>query len=161
MGALVTRAVLIHSGKRFPFVKLFVSLSAPWGGVESAKIGAQKSPIKVASWRDLATGSYFITSLYEQGLPQNVRYYLLFGYKSKGIPVYQDNDGVVTLKSMLDSRAQHEAVRVYGFNENHAGILKSQATLAFINKIIREEIPLAGQKPDGFQSGKKKNLTSE
>ncbi len=139
MGALVARSLLVQSQKRFPYIELFVSLSAPWGGVESAKLGAQKSPLKVASWRDIATDSYFINALYEHRLPETVRHYLLFGYKSNGIPEFQDNDGVVRLKSMLDNRAQQEAVRVYGFNENHASILKSQTTFKFISKIIREE----------------------
>ena len=142
MGALVTRSLLIHPQKSFPYIKLFVSLSAPWGGVESAKVGAQRSPLKVASWRDIATDSYFITSLYEHSLPETVRHYLLFGYRSNGIPVYQDNDGVVTLKSMLDSRAQQEATRVYGFDENHQSILKSPDTIAFFGNIVREEISL-------------------
>jgi len=142
MGALVTRSLLIHSKKNFPYIKLFVSLSAPWGGVESAKLGAQKSPIKVASWRDIATDSYFITSLYEHKLPELVRHYLLFGYQGKPNSLDHNTDGVVTLKSMLDNRAQQEAIRVYGFNENHVSILNSQDTFTFFREIIRQEILL-------------------
>jgi len=140
MGALVARSVLVHSKKRFPYIQLFVSISAPWGGVESAKVGAEKSPIKVASWRDIATGSYFINSLYEHKLPESLRHYLLFGYQDKQNSFNPDNDGVITFKSMLDDRAQQEAIRVYGFNENHVSILRSADTLAFVRNIIRQEI---------------------
>ena len=142
MGALVTRSLLIRSPKSFPYINLFISLSAPWGGVESAKIGAQKSPVKVASWRDIATDSYFISSLYAHRLPATVSHYLLFGYQDKQKSLHPNGDGVVTLKSMLDRRAQIEAKQVYGFNENHASILKSQDTFAFIKKIVRQEILL-------------------
>jgi len=134
--------LLIHSKKSFPYIKLFVSLSAPWSGVESAKVGAQKSPIKVAAWRDIATDSYFISSLYESKLPESIRHYLLFGYQGKSNSLDHTNDGVVTLKSMLDSRAQQEAIRVYGFNESHSSILESQEMVAFVRKIIRQEIIL-------------------
>jgi len=140
MGALIARSVFVHSQKSFPYIELFVSLSAPWGGVESAKVGAQKSPIKVASWRDIATESYFIIALYVNKLPETVHHYLLFGYQDKQNSLHPDSDGVVTLKSMLDNRAQQEAVRVYGFNENHASILKSPDAVAFFRNILREEL---------------------
>jgi uncharacterized alpha/beta hydrolase family protein len=154
MGALVTRSLFVHAQKSFPYIKLFVSLSAPWGGVESAKLGAEKSPIKVASWRDLATDSYFINSLYESRLPETVRHYLLFGYKDKQNSLDPNSDGVITFKSMLDNRAQQEAIRVYGFNQNHASILISPDTFAFIKKILREEILPQKQRTDGSHYGK-------
>jgi len=140
MGALVARFMFIHSNKSFQYIGLFISISAPWGGVDSAKVGAQTSPIKVASWRDIATGSYFIDSLYERKLPKTVHHYLLFGYQDNRNALDPNSDGVITLKSMLDSRAQQEAIRVYGFHESHASILKSQDTLIFLKDIIRQEI---------------------
>ena len=48
----------------------------------------------------------------------------------------QNNDGAVELSSELDYRAQSEAVRTIGFDEDHVGILSSQIVIDEYNQIL-------------------------
>ncbi|WP_419658556.1 alpha/beta hydrolase [Desulfosarcina variabilis] len=141
MGGLVARSCMTRFRKYFPFIKLFVSISTPWGGVNMAKMGAENSPVVIPAWKDVASGSDFISTLYQNRLPQNTRFYLLFSYRGNRNPFEPNNDGTLTMESMLDQRAQQEAVRIYGVNQDHAGILNSQETATLLNDIIEQEMP--------------------
>jgi len=146
MGGLVARSFLIQHGKYYPYIKLFVSISTPWGGVDTAQMGVENSPVVVPSWEDVASNSDFIASLYSSELQENIRFYLLFSYKGSRNPFRPNNDGSITMESILDQRAQQEAVRVYGFNTDHVGILNSKDTTSLFNNISKHEIPIADSK---------------
>jgi hypothetical protein len=62
--------------------------------------------------------------------------YLLFSYSGGSRMLAEPNDGVVTLASELDPRAQQQAVKVYGFAESHAGILGSAGVSALVNGLL-------------------------
>ena len=62
-------------------------------------------------------------------LPPQVRFCLFFGYKDDNILLKGVDDGSVALKSQLDPRAQSEAARCFGFNENHVSILFSKEVI--------------------------------
>lgn len=150
MGGLVARSCMTRFRKYFPFIKLFVSISTPWGGVNWAKMGVENSPVVIPAWKDVASGSDFISTMYQNRLPQNTRFYLLFSYRGNRNPFEQNNDGTLTMESMLDQRAQQEATRIYGINEDHAGILNSPETATLLNDIIEQEMPeKKGLKEDG------------
>ena len=141
MGGLVARSCMTRFRKYFPFIKLFVSISTPWGGVDLARMGAENSPVVIPAWKDVASGSDFISTMYQNRLPQNTRFYLLFSYRGNRNPFEQNNDGTLTMESMLDQRAQQEAARIYGVNEDHSGILNAPETATLLNDIIEQEMP--------------------
>jgi len=136
MGSLIVRSVLVEQGKHNPFIKLFVSISAPWGGERFAEFGVKHSPAVLPSWHDMQPGGEFIESLFRAKLPSEVGYYLLFGYRNRLNPLLTSGDGAVAMASMLDGRAQSEARFSYGFNEDHTSILSSPDVLKLYNSIL-------------------------
>lgn len=125
MGGLVSRSALIEKDTYSDTVKLFVSISTPWGGEEMAKTGVKRSPAVIPSWKDVSPDSEFIKAVFATKIPPAIRYYLFFGHKGGGSLFRQNNDNTVTLESMLDMRAQSDALKTTGFNEDHISILSS------------------------------------
>lgn len=130
MGGLVVRSLLLDHGEMVPAVKLFVSLSTPWGGDPAAELGVRNSPAVVPSWIDMQPHGAYIRSLFARRLPESVDYYLLFGFKGGLNVIRPNNDGTVTLASELRPAAQREAKQLFGFDEDHVGILSSQQVVA-------------------------------
>jgi len=126
MGGLIVRSFFNRYALEGPpySVKLFVSISTPWNGVESAQLAPEKSLFKGPPvWQDLAPESPFLKTLYHHHLPSELNYYLFFGYRSYKVFVKKAEDGVIALESQLYPTAQSEATKCFGFNENHASIL--------------------------------------
>jgi len=136
MGGMVVRSFLLDHGRYFPFTRLFVSISTPWGGEKLADIGANYSPAVIPSWLDMQPEGDFIKSLFREKLPPDIEYYLLFGYRGNRNLLRPNNDGTVTLASQLDLRAQSEAKATFGLNEDHTGILASRELLSQYKAIL-------------------------
>ena len=140
MGGLVSRRAinrLTEGGA--DFVKLFVSISSPWQGDHAAALGVAHSPVVMPCWYDLVPGSPFLKGLQEAPLPGGLRYCLMFGYRGR-ITVFghEDNDGTLTLSSMLDLGMQDAAAKVFAFNEDHDSILNSQAVSERLNLLLTD-----------------------
>jgi len=133
MGGLVARSFIMDHGRVVP---LFVSLATPWGGVKMAEYGVKQSPAVIPSWIDIQPESEFIQSLYAKEMPENVNFYMFYGYRGGRNPFRRNNDGTIALASLLDSRSQSEAKMNYAFNEDHASIITSKDVLDQYNTII-------------------------
>lgn len=136
MGGLVARSALIEKDIYHDAVKLFVSISTPWGGEQLAKTGVEKSPAVIPSWKDVAPDSDFIKEVFTVKIAPSIHYYLFFGHKGSGSPFRQNNDNTVTLESILDARAQADALKVIGFNEDHISILSSPDVMAQFKTVL-------------------------
>ncbi len=139
MGGLVARAflnrVLESRDGRLGGLRLFITISTPWDGHNAAQSGVNRAPVVAPSWYDMAPGSPFLRSLLAPELPPSVTQNLLFGYAGRSrLMVRGANDGVVTLESQLDPRAQAQARTMRGFNETHRGILRSPDVAALVNR---------------------------
>ena len=95
-----------------------------------AASGVKFAPQVVPSWRDMAPDSEFLAELYDPVQPEELDYYLLFGYKG------DRGDGTIKLTSQLSPRAQAVAVKVLGFEEDHMSILKSEEALAALHELL-------------------------
>ncbi len=137
MGGLVARAAINKIEAQYPDnpIKLFITLSTPWDGVDAARMGVEYSPLVVQSWIDVAPGSPFLVKLFEKPLSKNITYYLLFGVIGGN-----GTDGAVPLTSVTSLRAQADASRIYGFPETHAGILKSEKAIERVNLLLQESV---------------------
>jgi len=141
MGGLVSRGFINYhleqSSQQFG-IEHFVSISTPWLGHSAAEMGIKYSPIAIPSWFDLAPGSPYLMSLYQDALPPTLRYHLLFSHNGKDAGLFssENSDGVVSLSSQLANTAQNAAVKVIGFNENHTSILTSKAVSERLNAIL-------------------------
>lgn len=136
MGGLVVRSMLASYNDALPRIKLFISLSTPWGGEPLTEMGA-RLPAAVPSWEELRPQGPFLTTLFQKSLPPGVEYYLFFGHQGSRSLLRPNNDGTINLESLLRQEAQREAKGIYGFNENHVSILSSQAVLASYNALLR------------------------
>ncbi|MDP1992430.1 MAG: alpha/beta hydrolase [Syntrophales bacterium] len=136
MGGLVVRSFIMDYGRYFPYVKLFISLATPWGGDRMAEYGVKQSPAVIPSWIDMQPEGEFIKSLYRTKMPETISFYMFSGHRGGRNPFQSNNDGTITLSSILDLRPQAEAKMNYAFNEDHASIAFSKEVLAQYNTII-------------------------
>ncbi len=147
MGGLVARSFILKNGheNRQDIVKLFVSISTPWNGHKLTAKGVRQASVAVPSWYDMVPDSPFITSLFARRLPESVAYDLFFSYRGDCSLFLENNDGTVELSSELDDRAQGEALRIYGYNENHGTILTNEAVIAQLNLLLQQKQILTTQ----------------
>lgn len=129
MGGLVARGFILRHAKSASAepIPLLVTISTPWEGHEAA----ERVPRVVNIWRDIVPGSVYLTSLFSAQLPANTHHYLLFTF----------NDRSVTVASQLAAPAQDEAVRVVGFDDTHAGVLRNPNVAALLNHLLAETFP--------------------
>jgi len=144
MGGLVVRSALNQGGQErcAQSVAAFVSISTPWLGQEEAQRAVGQTTYMLPAWIDLAPRSQFLVALREHGLPPRSVYALFFGYRSGLSSIITGNsDKTVTLRSMLDEGAQAEASMIRGFDEDHDGILGSEAVAQALNRILDAAVP--------------------
>ena len=141
MGGLVSRSLInkYDSEGKFDFLKLYISISTPYGGNEVSRLGVEYSPAHISSWEDVATGSKFLKGLFMKKISSKIRFYLFFGYAGDKIMSLGLGDGKISLKSQLDPKAKSEAVLTYGFDENHVSILSSNKMLEKYNEVLSGE----------------------
>jgi len=141
MGGLVARSFINRAGTDATgeTLRVFLTISTPWAGEKSAKMGVNNSPVYVASWEDMAPDSQFLDGLYQKKIPPQVNFYIFFSYGGSKRIHWDANDGTVTLQSQLDPRAKSSASRIDGFYENHTGILHSGDTGAKFEQILAAE----------------------
>jgi pimeloyl-ACP methyl ester carboxylesterase len=136
MGGLIGRSFIVDYGRYFPSIKLFVTLATPWGGDRMAEYGVRQSPAVVPCWIDMQPESAFMQSLYKTRMPRDVSFYMFYGYRGSRNPFRSNNDGTISLSSLLDRRPQSEAKMNYAFNEDHETIISSREVLEQYNTII-------------------------
>lgn len=135
MGGLVTRSFVKRFVELHPDrtgeLALVITINSPLAGLPSAAYGA-RSPFPVQSWRDLSPGSDFLNDLNGWKWPGMIPYFLIFSYDG------DDSDGVVPLTMQLPLQRQVEAVRVFGFQNNHVDILKDPSFLGVFTSLLAE-----------------------
>lgn len=136
MGGLVSRPVMIERDVYSDVLKLYVSISTPWGGEERAKTGVEQSPAVIPCWKDVKPDSDYIKGVFAKKMDPSIHYYLFFGHKGSGSLFRPNNDNTVTLESILDLRAQADALKVMGFNEDHVSILSSAEVIKQFKLIL-------------------------
>lgn len=141
MGGLVARGMLNRQLQetRTPTVRLFISLSTPWGGIDSTTRGVRESPFIVPVWIDLQPQGRYLGDLYDTPLKPRIEFHLFYGHRASRFAALDDDksDGTVTVESQLDANARNDAVQVVGFEEDHESILKSRAVIAALNQALR------------------------
>lgn len=138
MGGLVARGFILRNiyDDGNDYIKLFVSISSPFGGLETAQKGVESAPVAIPSWHDVVPESPYIESIFSQSLRPKLDYYLLFSFKGDCSMFMDNNDGAVTLRSQLDVRAQKDAIEKWGFDKGHVEILSSPDLLEKYSAIL-------------------------
>jgi pimeloyl-ACP methyl ester carboxylesterase len=145
MGGLVARAYLNgdRNGLGGELESLaFVSIATPWQGHAMAARGVANAPVVAPSWFDMAPGSPFLGTLLATPPPRYATYDLDFAYggRQRRGPA---NDGVVTLASQLDLRAQEQARRVMGFDAGHGAVLDEPMVADAVHQSLEGVAPPA------------------
>jgi pimeloyl-ACP methyl ester carboxylesterase len=149
MGGLVSRGFLLRNqtAQTRAHVPLYITIATPWGGHKAAESGIKYSPAVVRVWNDMVPGSAYIKGLFfeerngqqaHRPLPTGLDHHLLFDFKQSGMGMGEANDGVVTVSSQLFAGAQTDAVRLYGFDETHMGVLDSKEVSQLVNRLLDE-----------------------
>jgi hypothetical protein len=86
-------------------------------------------------WEDMATGSAFLSSLFGEAAPAPAPLFLLYSFEG-GRSGGRNTDGTVSLQSQLHAPAQAEAVRSFGFPEDHMSILRSRAVAQTLSALL-------------------------
>ena len=132
MGGLVSRGFINVYGNKID-IDSFLTIATPWNGQKFAEYGKDIVP----SFSNMAPGSAFQTNILNKNLPSSLDHYLFFAYKGKNSLILDSsNDGVISLSSQLFEKAQEKASLVYGFNETHVSILRSELLSLYLNEII-------------------------
>lgn len=133
MGGLVSLAGLneLCLNSAPAYLKGYISFNSPYGGVEAAKKAVEQAPAVVAAWRDVATGSPFLERLYQGSAVQKIPFHLFFGYATG-----DSSDGTITLQSQLEQKIQFSALKSYGFNVTHVGILNDNQVRQTFNRVL-------------------------
>jgi pimeloyl-ACP methyl ester carboxylesterase len=140
MGGLVARAFILehHAEARVDPVRLFVAISTPWAGLDSAEQGVERSPVVVPSWRDVATGSEFLRGIFfedpgRQTRPRRlgVPFHLVFGVR----------DRTIGLSSAARWEAVREATSRWPLDYGHVDILKSPEASRLLGEILAGDLP--------------------
>jgi pimeloyl-ACP methyl ester carboxylesterase len=149
MGGLVARHAILQNiyEDQQDYIRLFITISTPWGGHRAAAQGVKYAPAVVPSWRDMAPDSDFLAHLYSRPLPPDVPYYLFFSYGGRSGMMDENNDGAVTLESQLDYRVQRHAEGLFGFDEDHVKVLFSEDVVGIFNTVLGERANVISQGP--------------
>ena len=128
---------LCSENRRCDYVRSYITVSTPWGGIASAGAGVKYSPAVIPVWNDLAPDGDYLRTLFDRPLPDDLPHYLLFGFRLESFFNTTSSDGVIPLSSQLRDAAQQQATRVRGFDEGHVSILDSAAVIDKLNSILR------------------------
>jgi len=136
MGGLVSAAAIreepaLDGGTNF--IAGFVTISTPFGGVQSAASGVKHLRYPVPSWIDMDPGSSFLKALRTRPLPPGTHYDLIYGEKG-------ENDGVVTVASELEPHNLKRASSVTCFPYGHVEILNEPGTVARVLQCLQNDL---------------------
>ena len=143
MGGLVAGGIINSyiENKNGELIRLFVTLSTPWGGHEMAAAGVANSPAVIPSWYDMVPGSPYQEALFKHDLPEHADYYLLFSHRGQfNVMSGGNSDGAVSLKSQLIYPAQERALHIHGYDEDHVSILSSSQVIEDLNRIFADRL---------------------
>jgi pimeloyl-ACP methyl ester carboxylesterase len=143
MGGLVSRGAILKyaSETERNDVRLFVSISTPWGGDVNAT-RAEGAPVELpASFKDMDPSSEYLRWIFYEGegkevpkrLPRGAAHHLIFGFGGSGAVC---NDDTVTCASEARQEAQAQAMSVRALDYRHVDILRSPEVVARLNRLL-------------------------
>jgi pimeloyl-ACP methyl ester carboxylesterase len=139
MGGLVARGFVLRHAESSPNtqIPLFLSVSTPWGGHKAAGAAIDnKFPMVVEVWRDMAPGSAYQKDVLSRPLPAGMQHHMVFTYQRNSSSFGESDDQGVTVSSQLALPAQSKAVRLYGLDETHVGVLRDPLLSKMLNELL-------------------------
>jgi pimeloyl-ACP methyl ester carboxylesterase len=149
MGGLVAKGLLdeFDVARAFPAWRVFVGISCPWSGVAAAGY-SRRLRTHPASWDDLASTSTFVRRINTTPFPKQVAFYLFWGGRERGrlLSVFGNNDGRLSVDSMVDTPLAGQARDTFGFYEDHVSIVDSARVFDRLETVLDSEFGRAGRR---------------
>jgi pimeloyl-ACP methyl ester carboxylesterase len=142
MGGLAARKFLGYWGKkkRDTAIVTYVSMAAPYGGIEVGSKLKSWRPYEPESWNDIALGSEFLDHLYDDPLPQETAFHLVYALSEvkEAVPGY--DDGIVSMESATRKEAAAEAATVSQIMAcDHGQLLKKKEPVMKMVELLLKE----------------------
>ena len=145
MGGLISRGAILKykTESHRDDVRLFVSISTPWGGDVNAK-RTEKAPIELPpSFKDMNPSSDYLRWVFYEDedddilrlLPPHVEFHMMYGFHMSRSSTVAD-DGIVTVASQLWPEVQEQATTQRGFDNGHKDILHEPAVVKRLNWLL-------------------------
>jgi pimeloyl-ACP methyl ester carboxylesterase len=145
MGGLVSRGAILKSVSETErdHVRLFISISTPWGGDVAARRTGNAPIALPASFTDMDPSSTYLRWLFYEDdagkvpkrLPKRAEYHMIFGFRGSGGAC---NDGTVRCASQAREIVQEEARTIRAWDQTHVGILESPAAVDRVNRLLAQ-----------------------
>ena len=119
-------------------MRVFISMSSPFGGHTAAAAGLKWSPVIAPVWWAMAPGSAYLKKIDGIDLTDGPNHHLMYSYSHEKGGEREKDDGVVTVESQLVESASRNATAVYGIDDNHVGIVSNECTLALVPAILQD-----------------------
>jgi hypothetical protein len=119
-------------------MRVFISMSSPFGGHTAAAAGLKWSPVIAPVWWAMAPGSAYLQAIDGIDLTDGPNHHLMYSYSQERGGEREKDDGVVTVESQLVESASRNATAVYGIDDNHVGIVSNECTLALVPAIMQD-----------------------
>ncbi len=86
----------------------------------------------------MTPGSPYLQKIASVDLSEGPDHHLIYTYSHETGGERKDDDGVVSVESQLDESAQAGATAVYGFADNHTGVMRNDEALLLVATILGE-----------------------
>lgn len=138
MGGLVSKGMMYQADAALrQRMRVFISMSTPFGGHTAAAAGLKWSPVIAPVWWAMAPGSSYLQVIDSVDLSAGPSHHLIYSFSHEAGGEREEDDGVVTVESQLIESAQRNATAVYGVADNHVGVVTNACTLALIPAILQ------------------------
>jgi pimeloyl-ACP methyl ester carboxylesterase len=145
MGGLVGRGAILKyaDDTKRDDIRLFISISTPWGGDTKAK-GTETARVAVpASLKDMNPRSDYLRWLFFEdeereivrSLPEEADYHMIFGFRMSDSNNVAD-DGSVTVASQTRAESQEQALTIRAFDYGHVSILHSREAVGRMQRLL-------------------------
>jgi len=125
MGGLLARKFLgawAGAGKDTK-IPIYVSMAAPYGGIEVGSKLKSWRPYEPDAWNDIAFGSTFLDHLFDEALPPETDFHLIYAVSEGKAAVPGVDDGIVSVASATRPQAVDEADTVSEIRACYHGTL--------------------------------------
>ncbi len=139
MGGLVSKGMIYQADSLVTDrLRIFVSIASPFGGHSAAAHGIRWAPVIAPVWWAMTPGSPYLQKIASVDLSEGPDHHLIYTYSHETGGERKDDDGVVSVESQLDESAQAGATAVYGFADNHTGVMRNDEALLLVATILGE-----------------------
>jgi len=87
-------------------------------------------------WHDMVPGSDYQQNLFARPLPPGMQHHMLFTFRRNSSSFGESDDQGVSVASQLAVPAQSNAVRIYGFDDTHVGVLQNPEVSKLLNDLL-------------------------